>query len=128
MGSFLKIIRNIVLLAGVALMTGSIASAQIIPKAELKKLIETASTAQDHERLAKHFDAEAAQYEADAKDHEELAAEYMAAGNAHAGKHQLSGLTAEHCKYFAAEARRAAAEARKIAANHRQMAKSAAAK
>lgn len=123
MSKFLNITRNLVLLATAALLTTPFASAQVLGKAELKKLVATASTPQDHERIAKHFDAKAVQYETDAKDHEELAAEYTATPTGHEQKHPMSGLTAEHCRYFAKEARRAAEEARKIAADHRQMAK-----
>ena len=123
MSKFLNIARNLALLATAAFLTTPLATAQVLPKAELKKLVASASTAQDHERLAKHFDAKAAQYETDAKDHDELAAEYAASGNGHSQKHPMSGLTAEHCRYFAKEARRAAEEARKVAADHREMAK-----
>ncbi|MFN7938448.1 MAG: hypothetical protein U0R19_34290 [Bryobacteraceae bacterium] len=120
-----KSIANAVIVAAALSVTLPAASAQVLGKAELKKLVATASTPQDHERIAKHFDAKAAQYETDAKDHEELAAEYAASGDTHAQKHPNSGLTAEHCRYFAKEARRAAEEARKLAADHRAMAKPA---
>lgn len=123
MSKFLNITRNLVLLATAVVLTTPFANAQVLGKAELKKLVATASTPQDHEKIAKHFDAKAAQYETDAKDHEELAAEYAASPTGHDQKHPMSGLTAEHCRYFAKEARRAAEEARKIAADHRQMAK-----
>lgn len=120
-----KSIANVAVLAVALCGTLPVASAQVLGKTELKKLVATASTPQDHERIAKHFDAKAAQYETDAKDHEELAAEYTASGDAHSQKHPNSGLTAEHCRYFAKEARRAAEEARKLAADHRAMAKPA---
>ena len=123
MSKFWNIARNLALLATATLLTTPFATAQALGKAELKKLVATASTPQDHERIAKHFDAKAAQYEADAKDHEELAADYAASPSGHDLKHPMSGLTAEHCKYFAKEARRAAEEARKIAADHRAMVK-----
>ena len=123
MSKFLNITRNLVLLATAALLTTPLATAQVLGKAELKKLVATASTPQQHERIAKHFDAKAAQYETDAKDHEELAAEYSANPTGHEQKHPMSGLTAEHCRYFAKAARSAAVEARQIAADHRQMAK-----
>jgi hypothetical protein len=123
MSKSLNITRNLVLLATAAVLTAPFATAQVLGKAELKKLVATASTPQDHERIAKHFDAKAAQYETDAKDHEELAAEYAAKPAGHEQKHPMSGLTAEHCRYFAKEARRAAEEARKLAADHREMAK-----
>ena len=128
MSKCLNIARNLALLATAAFLSTTLATAQVLPKTELKKLVSSASTAQDHERVAKHFDAKAAQYEADAKDHDELAAEYAAGGNTHNQKHPMSGLTAEHCRYFAKEARRAAEEARKLAADHREMAKTPSAK
>lgn len=121
MSKFLNITRNLVLLATAGFMTTSIANAQLLNKAQLKELVANASTAQDHEKIAKHFDAKAAEYEADAKEYDELAVVHR--GNGHSSKHPMSGLTEEHCKYFAAEARRAAVEARKVAADHREMAK-----
>lgn len=120
-----KTTRNAAILVMALFTTLPLASAQVLGKAELKKLVATASTPQDHERIAKHFDAKAVQYETDAKDHDELAAEYTKSGDVHAQKHPNSGLTAEHCRYFATQARRAAEEARKLAADHRAMAKPA---
>jgi len=117
--------RNTAILIMALCTTLPLASAQVLSKAELKKLVATANTPQDHERIAKHFDAKAAQYETDAKDHEELASEYAKSGDTHAQKHPNSGLTAEHCRHFAAQARRAAEEARRLAADHRTMAKPA---
>ena len=70
---FLNIARNLILSVTVALFTTSFATAQTLDKAELKKLVASASTPQDHERIAKHFDAKAVELEAEAKDHEELA-------------------------------------------------------
>ena len=123
MSKFLNITRSLVLLATAALLITPFANAQVLGKADLKKLVASASTPQDHERIAKHFDAKAAEYEADAKDHDELAAVYTANPSGHEQKHPMSGLTAEHCKYFAKDARRAAEDARVMAADHRQMAK-----
>ncbi len=70
MFKFLSITRNLVLLATAALLTTPFATAQVLAKAELKKLITTANTPQDHERLAKHYDAKAVELEAEAKEHE----------------------------------------------------------
>ena len=116
--------QNLLVLATMALLTGPFATAQILDRAELKKLVATASTPQDHERIAKHFDAKAAELEAEAKDHQELAAEYKAHPNGHERKHPMSGPTAGHCTIFAARTREAAQAARQLAADHRQMAKS----
>ena len=63
-------------------MVGAVVSAPVwvegtlLSKSELKNLIANTKTAADHERLAAHFDAKAAQLEADAKDHDELAEDY----------------------------------------------------
>jgi hypothetical protein len=126
MSRFFNMTRNLVLLAMTMSFMTTLATAQTaqtLSKAELKKLTATANTPQDHERLAKHFDAKAAQLEAEAKDHEELAVEYRKNPEGHDTKHPMSPLTAAHCEYFAKELRQAAQEARKLAADHREMAK-----
>lgn len=90
---------------------------------ELKSLIASAKTPEDHERIAKHFEAEANQMDAAAKEHEELAAQYKANPSGHAQKHPMSGRTAGHCNYFADDLHKAAKEDRALAADHREMAK-----
>ena len=92
-------------------------------KEEVKTLIANAKTAEDHERLAKHFDAEADQLEAEANEHQELAAEYKAHPSGQDSKHPMSGKTAGHCQYFADDLHKAATQARALAADHRGMAK-----
>jgi hypothetical protein len=125
MSKFSSIVRNLALFVMAAAFTTGLASGQVLGKAELKKLVASASTPQDHERIAKHFDAKAALLEADAKDHEELAAEYRANPTGHEQKHPMTGQTAAHCEYFAKEMRQAAVEARQVAKDHREMAKPA---
>lgn len=107
------------------LVAGSTLPAQdgLLSKQELKTLIANAQTPADHERLAKHFTAKAAQLDADAKDHEELAAQYKANPTGHEQKHPMSGPTAGHCQTVAQSLRKAAADTRKIAADHQLMAK-----
>ena len=124
MAKFLRITRNLALIAMASILTATLASGQTLSKAELKQLIGTASTPQDHERLAKHFDAKAAELDAQAAEHEEMAVEYTRKPSGHEQKHPMSGVTAAHCKTFAAKFREAAKEARQLAADHRQMAKS----
>ena len=123
MQSFLKITRNLVLVAMATTFMSNVATAQILSKAELKKLVAVANSPAEHERLAKHYDAKAAELEADAKDHDELALEYRKNPQGHDQKHPMSPMTAAHCEYFAKEARAAAQTARKMAADHREMAK-----
>jgi len=94
-----------------------------LDKQELKTLIASAKTPQDHERIAKHFDVVADQLEAEATEHKELAAEYKANPTIQETKHPMSGQTAGHCEFFAAELHKAAQHARELAADHREMAK-----
>lgn len=94
---------------------------------EVKALVANAKSPADHLKLARHFTAMAEKHEAEAKEHEELAAEYsrnprMGAG---AGKIPMAGNTAEHCRYFAEHCRNAAKQMRAMAAAHEEMAKTA---
>jgi hypothetical protein len=114
----------LVMLASVALFSSSPAMTQTLSASELKKLISTAATPQEHERIAQHYDAKAMQLEAEAKEHEALAAEYKRNPTGHEQKHPMSGQTSDHCKFFAQKFREAAKQARQLAADHRQMAKS----
>lgn len=125
MSVFSTMTHKMALLTMAAVLAAPFAAGQTLSKADLKKAVTAAKTPQDHERIAKHFDAKAVQFETEAKDHEELAAEYRATPTGQAQKHPMSGLTAEHCLYFAKEMRRAAEEARQIAKDHRDMAKTA---
>lgn len=111
-------------LAALVLAMGSVSAyAQALKPAELKQLTASAKTAADHLKIAKHYEAKAAEYEADAKEHDALAAEYTAHPTGHDQKHPMSGLTAAHCKALADSSRKSAAEAREIAAAHSAMAK-----
>mgnify|MGYP007073290803 CR=1 FL=1 len=122
MSNFWNNSRYLVLLLAAAFALAPFATAETLSKAELKKLISTASTPQDHERIANHFEAKADQLEAEAKEHEELAAEYSARPNPHGAKHPMSGRAANHCKFFAKKFREAAKEARALARDHQEMA------
>ena len=117
-------------LVAMLLVAGSTARAQdgLLSKQELKTLIANAKTPEDHQRLAKHFTAKAAQLEDDAKDHEALAAQYKANPNMHEMKHPGSQQTASHCVTMARSLRKSAVDARQLAADHELMAKGAAAK
>ena len=123
MSKFWSITANLALLASGILLTTSFATAQTLGKAELKKLIATASTPQDHERIAKHYDARAVELEAEAKEHDELAAAYRANPIMHEMKHPTNPQTASHCESMARSTRAAAKEARALAEDHREMAK-----
>ena len=97
--------------------------AGLLSKQELKSLIASAKSAQDHERLARHFDAKAVELEEESKEHRELAVQYRNNPTMHESKHPMSPQTAGHCQYFADDLHKASERARQIAADHRQMAK-----
>ena len=94
-------------------------------KTELKSLIANAETKADHERIAQYFDAEAASYEAEAKDHGELAPFYQKSPDPALSKHPASPRSFEHCDSLTKSLKQAAENARQLAADHRGMAKEA---
>ncbi|MEO7028609.1 MAG: hypothetical protein ABI147_04320 [Acidobacteriaceae bacterium] len=112
------------LLLAVFATTGSIRAAEAdhLSQQELKTLIAGAKTAQNHERLAKHFEAEADKLDAEANEHQELATQYKANPSGQEQKHPMAGKTAGHCQYFADDLHKAAKEDRALAADHRAMA------
>lgn len=95
----------------------------LLGKQELKSLITNAKSAQDHERIARHFDAKAGELEAESKEHRELAAQYRTNPTMHESKHPMSPETAGHCQYFADDLHKASERARQMANDHRQTAK-----
>jgi hypothetical protein len=81
--------------------------------AEFAKLAQSHKTAADHVKLAEHFAAHAAEHEADAKIHEELAAPYE---KTHP---QLAG----EARHYAAHSREAAEALRSLSRIHQELAK-----
>jgi len=96
-----------------------------LTKTELKNLIVNGETKGDHERVAQYFDAEAARYEAEAKEHNELAGFYQKSPDPALSKHPTSPRAFEHCDNLSQSLRKSATEARQLAAAHRLMAKDA---
>lgn len=94
-----------------------------LSKKELQKLLTTASTPQDHLRLAGHFEAKAKKYEAEAASHAESAKMYRAKPTVSEVKRPMAPDTAAHCDYLAESLGKAAKEARALAAAHEAMAK-----
>lgn len=100
-----------------------------LSKKEVVALITTAKSPEDHLQLARYYKAEADRLDAEAKDHDELAAAYRKSitSQAAATKNPMAPNTAAHCEYFAKSVREAAKAAREMAISHEQMAKDAAA-
>jgi hypothetical protein len=117
--SFLSL-RTALVLTLVAVLSATVAArahdSRLLNKADLRNLVANAKTAQDHERLAEHFTAKAEQLEADAKWHQEYAAEYQGVS----GKLRMSSY---HCANVATNLKRAADAARQLAADHRELAR-----
>jgi hypothetical protein len=97
----------------------------LLKKAELKNLIANAKTAADHRRIAQHFDAEAAKWEAEANTHEELEQYYRRNPDPTAWRYSRSPRSFEHCDSLVKDLRKAAQESRQLAADHRGIAKEA---
>jgi hypothetical protein len=95
----------------------------ILPAKEVQELIANAKIPADHRKLARHFDAVVARYEADAEDHVAEAKAYRSGPNASESKRPGSPDTAVHCDRLAAAARNAATAARELARDHEKMAK-----
>ncbi|HYL15833.1 MAG TPA: hypothetical protein VEV41_22545 [Terriglobales bacterium] len=117
------------ILAAVVSVPAGAAKAKTLSQSELKGLIANAKTAADHERIAQHFDSEAAKYEAESKDHGELAVSYQAYARSSTVPYKAAATAsvrnAEHCNGIGSQLRNAAEDARQLAAEHRGMAKEA---
>jgi hypothetical protein len=124
-----RIITTAVFLASAFLLTGAsrakAADAPQISNDQLKELVASAKTPEDHRKLAAYYRAEADSLEAEAKEHEDLAGAYRKRTDPVAEKHAMSGKTAGHCDYFAKSVREAAKADRQLAAEHELMAKGA---
>ncbi len=96
-----------------------------LSQSELKNLVSNAETKADHERIAQYFDAEAAKYEAESKDHGELAQVYQRNSSATPKKYPGSMQPFNHCDALSKSLEQAAENARQMAADHRGMEKEA---
>jgi hypothetical protein len=95
-----------------------------LSQSDLKSLVAKAETKADHERIAQHFDAEADRYDAEAKEHSDLAAFYEK--NTPSGAKYPGGMkTYQHCDAVSKSLTQAAQDSRALAGEHREMAKGA---
>jgi hypothetical protein len=94
-----------------------------LTKQEVKELIKTAKTPEDHTKLARYYWYEADKLKSEAKDHEEMGAEYAQNPSSHPiPKWPKFG---QHCKDLSGYYAKAAKEAEKMATMHEAMAKAA---
>jgi hypothetical protein len=98
----------------------------IMTAKEAKALIVTAKTAKEHLKLARYFNQQAEQFEAEAKDHDEMIEAYRKNPTPWASKTPGGVRTIEHCEFLAKSNREMAKAVRETAAAHEEMAKEAA--
>ena len=95
-----------------------------LSKKEVKVLIASAKTKEDHLKLADFYKAETARLEGEAKDHDEMAEMYRKNPTPMAVKHP-EAIGEGHCHEMARRYREAAAKAQELAAMHEQLATTA---
>ena len=125
-----RTLRAAAMVVAVGMMTAMVsvpagAADKPLTKAELKGLISSAETKVEHARIAQYFEAEAAKYEAEAKDHAELAQLYQRNTPTTPTKYPGSMQTFNHCDALSKSLQQAAENARQMAADHRGMEKEA---
>jgi hypothetical protein len=96
-----------------------------LSKREVKALIASAKTKEDHLKLADYYKGEAARLEAEATDHDEMAEMYRKNPTPLAVKHR-EAIGEGHCKEIARRFRESATKTQELAAMHEEMAKAAA--
>ena len=125
-----RTLRTAVIAVAVGMLTAMVsvpagAADKTLSKSELKGLISRAETKAEHARIAQYFEAEAAKYEAEAKDHAELAQLYQRNTPTTPTKYPGSMQTFNHCDALSKSLQQAAENARQMAADHRGMEKEA---
>jgi len=93
-----------------------------LTRAEVKSLIQSAKTHDDHLQLAAYYRGEATKLEADANDHVEMGAAYEKNKMGYSAKFPTMD---NHCKTWAKMNRESAKSAAKMAEMHEEMAKNA---
>ena len=93
---------------------------------DARALIATAKTPKDHLKLAQYFNQQADQYEAEARDHDEMIEAYRKSPTTRAEKTPGGVGTIEHCEFFAKSNREMSKALHEMGAAHEEMAKEAA--
>ena len=96
-----------------------------VTKKELKQAISSASTSEDHLKIAHYYKEDAERLDGEAKEHAALAEAYRKSPTYHEQKHPMSGSTAGHCQWLADRYTEMAQKEREMAKLHEDMAKSA---
>jgi len=107
-------------LASFAVTAQTQPNSEKLSKQQLLSLIATAKTPAEHLRIAQYYAAQALDYQAQAKEHEQMVAAYKADSNLSTNKNQAS--TIGHCEHFIATLNAQAANSRELALSHQRMA------
>lgn len=86
---------------------------ETLSKSELRSLMATASTPEQHARLARYYKAETQHYSAEARDHQQQAEQYKA--NPMTNNDKFRRGTVDHCEYIAESLRKKATKAQDLA-------------
>jgi hypothetical protein len=123
--SIIVVIVVLVLLAFVRISSVTAGNKPTLSKKDLKALIASAKTKDDHQKLADYYKAETERLQGEATDHDEMAESYKKNPNPMAVKHP-EAIGEGHCHEMARRFREAAAQAQELAVMHEDMAKAAA--
>ena len=96
-----------------------------LSKKDVKALIASAKTKQDHLKLAEFYKTEVARLQAEATDHDEMAEMYRKNPSPMAVKHP-EAIGEGHCKEIARRFRESASKTQELATMHEEIAKAAA--
>jgi len=121
-----RIMFAAMLLASTHFVRGAVAQQkQTISKSEVKGLLASATSPQDHQKLAAYYAQEAGRLTTEAQKHDEEAVTREKNPNYFAVKNPAA-FGAQHCRNFAADLRKDAAKAQSLAESHQEMARQAA--
>lgn len=103
--------------------TTSVPQAEQLSKKQLNALIASARTSAEHERIATYYQAKAADYLVQSKDHEAMEAAYRANTMLSNDRNRTS--TIDHCAYFVTKFNAMAGKSQELASMHEKMASEA---
>ena len=98
-------------------------SSPTLSKGELKRLLATASTPADHNRLAQYYRLKAERLDAEAQDHIAMAEASRLHGGSASPKWPAGTFNPKHCEDLAKNLQKSAQVARGLSAEHAEMAK-----
>ena len=101
--------------------TQSTAKSEKLSEKQLLSLIATAKTSADHTRIADYYQAQATNYLAQSKEHEQMVAAYKK--NPIFSSSKFVTGTVNHCEYLAQSLKKDSDEAQALAKIHEEMAK-----